>query len=90
MSDSKYYSYEIEKEKLHGWLLDIYSFSELDKLEDAISIAKMYAETDKQRENIDFISVLFRAECSGELNPPVNMRECYTSIVKEKTLKEAS
>jgi len=82
------YNYKIKKETLEQWLLLLYRLSESDNIENAISVAKMYAEDDEQREIINKVSVFFRSECSGEIDPPIRMREFYSKIVALK--KKAS
>lgn len=80
--------YKIKKETLLKWLNILYESTESDTLENAIVVSKMIASTKEEVEIANTIAVLYRAECSGEIDPPIAMRELYSLLVKK--IKEAS
>ncbi len=73
--------YKIKKETVEKWLHVLYDISEADTLDNAISISKMIATDSAEIEILNTIAVLFRAECSGEIDPPIAMRKLYANIV---------
>jgi hypothetical protein len=77
--------YHIKIEVLSKWLLTIYMLTGSESLDNAIALAKMVASSQEDRELSSTIAVLYRAECSGEIDPPVALREMYSKIVEKKT-----
>ena len=75
--------YNIKKETLLKWLKNLYEISESSQsLENAIEFAKMFA-TGEDVEVSNTIAVLYRAERSGDIDPPIKMRELYAKIVQD-------
>lgn len=80
-------NYEIKKELVIEWLLLVYDLSGSNDLENAITLGKMVLTSDKDREIVNTVSVLYRLECSGDINPPIKMIEVYDEICKKNRNK---
>ncbi len=82
--------YNIKKETLTKWLQMLFEITKSDTLNNAISLGKMIATTNEEVEICNTVAVLYRAECSGEINPPIAMRKLYAELVLENTEKETA
>lgn len=79
---SEFLNYDIKKEVIVEWLKTVKELSNsFQDLEGAISIAKVVAMNDEDIEHISTIALLYRAECSGSLRPPISMKKLYKDIV---------
>lgn len=73
--------YNIKKETIINWLKLVFEISQSASIEDGISTAKMMCQSSEDKEIVSTVAVLYRAECSGEINPPIQMRQLYNEIV---------
>lgn len=77
--------YRLDGRTVEKWLERLYELSEANTLENALSVSKMLAENDEDQELCSTITLLLRAEKSGDINPPIKMRVFYKRIVEKNT-----
>jgi len=82
IGEVEFLNYKIKKTTLERWLFLVYQLSNVDRLENAITVAKQFASSAEEQEATNIVSILYRAECSGEIDPPVEMMKFYEQIVK--------
>lgn len=79
--------YSIKREVLLKWLKLLYQISEVEDIKNAITLAKMTVTDGEEIEICNTIAVLYRAECSGEIVPPIGLRQLYKEISSSKSGK---
>ena len=77
MKEHEYY--KIKKETVEKWLVELFRISGAETIENAITLSKMMA-SGEALEIANAVSVIYRAECSGEIDPPIRIRELYAEI----------
>lgn len=78
-----YIDIRIKKQQLVEWLKKVYDLSKISDLEQALSMARYHTADPDEIEVVSTITLLYRAQCSGTLKPPVSIKILYEEIVDE-------
>ncbi|MBD3822925.1 MAG: hypothetical protein IE916_00250 [Epsilonproteobacteria bacterium] len=75
-------SISVEKKELFEWLRLVFDLSGLNNLNAAIPVAKNSARNEDEKGKIATVANLFRAQCGGNLHPPISLMLIYEDLVE--------
>ena len=85
ISNSMMSGFEIKRSEVTRWLKIIYTLSGgTPNLQNAIVLAKYGAMTEDEIEIANGMGMLYRAQCSGSLIPPVKLNILYLEIIEKE------
>lgn len=77
-------TFQIKKSEIIGWLETVYTLTGIPNLEHAIGVAKHEAKTKEEKEIVDTVALLYKAQCGGALIPPVSIKIIYSRLYSKK------
>ena len=80
VEEVEYLDFKVKKSVLEETFRLLAAVSKLDSLENAISVAKMFVFDESELKRIELVSILYKAECSGFLKPPISLELYYKEI----------
>jgi len=83
VEEVEFMEFKVKKEFLEEGFRLIATLTKLNDLENAISMAKLLVFDERERDMLDILSALYKAECSGMLKPPISLKKYYGKIFSE-------
>jgi len=74
--------YKIDADIVKQWLMQLWQLTEIENLENALSLAKQIANTDADMNVATTLTELFRAEFSGQNKVEVSLVDYYSTLTK--------